>query len=156
MEIIRLLESQERSTFNGAYYRLDNAPFEPKPVNGHMPILIGTAGKRMLRHVARYADIWDVDNPAKYAEENTRLLHAYCAEIGRDPSEIRKAVTVYSGRQPLESVDAFREHVTSYARVGVRSFLFNTPTGALPPLFIELAERVIPELRQQFAAGELV
>jgi alkanesulfonate monooxygenase SsuD/methylene tetrahydromethanopterin reductase-like flavin-dependent oxidoreductase (luciferase family) len=154
MEVIRLLESQERSTFEGRYYRLDNAPFEPKPVNGHMPVLIGTAGKRMLRHVARYADYWDGgEDPAAYAA-NARRLHAYCAEIGRDPSEIRMVLSAYS--KPLESVDAFREHVASYVRVGVRSFLFNTPFSALPPLFIDLAERVIPELRQQFAAGELV
>lgn len=154
MAIMRLLESQERSTFEGQYYRLDNAPFEPKPVHGHIPVLIGSAGKRMLRHVARYADLWDGgEEPASYAA-NARLLHAYCADIGRDPSEIRMVLSAYS--KPLESVDAFREHVASYARVGVRSFLFNTPFSALPPLFIELAERVIPELRQQFAAGELV
>ena len=154
MEIIRLLETQERSTFEGRYYRLDNAPFEPKPVHGHIPVLIGTAGKRMLRHVARYADLWDGgEDPATYAANASRL-HAYCAEIGRDPSEIRMVLSAYS--KPLASVDAFREHVTSYARVGVRSFLFNTPFSALPPLFTELAERVIPELRQQFASGELV
>lgn len=154
MEIIRLLETQERSTFEGRYYRLDNAPFEPKPVHGHIPVLIGTAGTRMLRHVARYADLWDGgEDPASYAA-NARRLHAYCADIGRDPSEIRMVLSAYS--KPLASVDAFREHVTSYARVGVRSFLFNTPFSALPPLFTELAERVIPDLRQQFAAGELV
>lgn len=59
LEMIHLLETQERTTFNGRYYTLDNAPFVPKPVNGHMPVMIGTAGPRMLRHVARYADYWD-------------------------------------------------------------------------------------------------
>ena len=153
LELIRLLEMQERTTFHGEYYQLENAPFEPKPVHGHMPVLIGTAGKRMLRHVARYADLWDGgEEPAAYAV-NAERLRALCAEIGRDPNAIRLVLSAYS--KPLASADAFREHVTSYARVGVRTFLFNTPFSALPPLFNELATRIIPELKAQFASGEL-
>lgn len=154
MEMIRLLETQDRTTFHGQYYTLENAPFEPKPVNGHIPVLIGSTGNRMLRHVARYADLWDgPSNPEEYAAKSEQLSRN-CREIGRDPGEIRRILSAYS--KPLESVDAFREHVTSFARVGVRTFLFNTPFSALPPLFTDLAERVIPELREQFAAGELV
>jgi F420-dependent oxidoreductase-like protein len=153
LEMFRLLETEERTTFTGAYYRLDNAPFEPKPVHGHIPVLIGTAGQRMLRHVARYADFWDGgEDPDAYAE-NAQRLRTLCREIGRDPAEIRLVFSAYS--QPLQSIDTFREHVTRFARIGVRVFLFNTPFSALPPLFTDLAERVIPELRQQHAAGEL-
>jgi alkanesulfonate monooxygenase SsuD/methylene tetrahydromethanopterin reductase-like flavin-dependent oxidoreductase (luciferase family) len=154
LEILRLSETEERTTFHGQYYRVENAPFEPKPLQGHIPVLIGTSGARMLRHVARYADLWDGgQDPPAYAE-NAQRLHARCREIGRDPAEIRMVISTYA--KPLQSVDTFREHVTSYARIGVRSFLFNTPFSPLPPLFTELAERVIPELREQFAAGALV
>jgi F420-dependent oxidoreductase-like protein len=151
LEMFRLLETQERTTFNGSYYTLDNAPFEPKPVHGHMPILIGTAGRRMLRHVARYADYWDGgEDPDAYAA-NAERLQALCREVGRDPSEIRYVISTYS--QALQSVDTFREHIARYYRIGVRTFLFNTPFSTLPPLFTDLAERVIPEIRQQHAAG---
>ncbi len=154
LEMFRLLETQDRTTFNGDYYSLDDAPFEPKPVNGHIPILIGTAGRRMLRHVARYADFWDGgEAPDAYAV-NAERLRAYCHEIGRDLAEIRFVISAYN--KPLESIDTFREHVRNYARIGVRTFLFNTPFSSLPPLFDDLAQRVIPELRQQHAAGELV
>lgn len=153
LELIRQLETQERTTFHGQYYTLADAPFEPKPVHGHMPVLIGTAGQRMLRHVARYADLWDGgEDPAAYAA-NAERLRALCVAYGRDPAQIRFVLSAYS--RPLASVDAFRAHVTDYARIGVRTFLFNTPFSALPPLFYELAERVIPELKEQFAAGEL-
>lgn len=151
LEMFRLLETQETTTFNGTYYTLDNAPFEPKPIHGHIPILIGTAGQRMLRHVARYADYWDGgEDPDAYAE-NAKRLRGLCREIGRDPSEIRLVFSAYS--QPLQSVDTFREHVTNLAQIGVTMFLFNTPFDTLPPLFTELAEQVIPELRQQYEAG---
>jgi F420-dependent oxidoreductase-like protein len=154
MAMLHLLETQERTTFTGQYYRLEEAPFEPKPVHGHMPVLIGSTGKRMLRHVARYTDYWDGgETPEEYAV-NAERLYAYCQEIGRDPRDIRLTFSAYA--KPLESADAFRAHVSAYARVGVRCFLFNTPFSTLPPLFTELAERVIPELKQQHAAGELV
>ena len=32
MQVIKQLTTQERSTFQGRYYQLDNAPFEPRPV----------------------------------------------------------------------------------------------------------------------------
>lgn len=153
LEMLRLLETQERTTFTGRYYTLDDAPFEPKPVNGHIPILIGTAGQRMLRHVARYADLWDGGENIDAYSENAQRLQQLCHEIGRDPAEIRLVLSAYS--QPLQSVDTFREHVTRFARIGVRTFLFNTPFSTLPPLFNDLAQRVIPELRQQHAAGKL-
>jgi alkanesulfonate monooxygenase SsuD/methylene tetrahydromethanopterin reductase-like flavin-dependent oxidoreductase (luciferase family) len=154
LELMRQLETNERTTFHGRFYRLENAPFEPKPLQGHIPVLVGTAGTRMLRHVARYADYWDGgESPERYAA-NGALLDEYCREIRRDPREIRWVFSAYSA--PLQSVDTFRAHVTDYARIGVRTFLFNTPFSDLPPLFDELAGRVIPELRQQHAAGQLV
>ena len=116
-------------------------------------MLIGTAGKRMLRHVARYADFWDGgEDPEAFAANGARLVD-YCREIGRDPSEIRWVISAYA--KPLASVDTFRQHVTDYARIGVRTFLFNPPFSALPPLFTELAERVIPALKGQYAAADL-
>ncbi|HCG30177.1 MAG TPA: LLM class flavin-dependent oxidoreductase, partial [Chloroflexi bacterium] len=113
LALMRQLETQERTTFAGQHYALENAPFAPKPVGGHIPVLIGTAGKRMLRHVARYADFWDGgEDPEAFAANGARLVD-YCREIGRDPSEIRWVISAYA--KPLASVDTFRQHVTDYA-----------------------------------------
>lgn len=148
MEMYRQLETQERTTFEGEHYKLVNAPFEPKPVYGHMPILIGSTGKRMLRYVAKYADQWDGGGtPDEYKVHGERL-NAYCREIGRDPSEIRWVLS--TGRDKVESEDTFRKHVEDYYNVGVRSFLFNIPTGPVNQTLRNIAERVIPELREQY------
>jgi len=148
MEIYRLLETQERSTFNGQYYTLDNAPFEPKPVFGHIPILIGSTGKRMLRHVARYADQWDGGGTPEEYKATGEQLAAACAEVGRDPSEIRWVLS--TGADKLESVDTFRKHVADYAAIGVRSFLFSLPGGSPNATVRKIAGEVIPELREAF------
>ncbi|HEX3724574.1 MAG TPA: LLM class flavin-dependent oxidoreductase [Nitrolancea sp.] len=154
MEIYRLLETSERSTFNGTYYTLNDAPFEPKPVFGHIPILIGSSGRRMMRHVARYADQWDCGGtPEEYRATGERL-DELCHEIGRDPSEIRWAYA--AGGDPLESADAFQKHVRGYAEIGVRSFLFDFPRGKATPAMQEIAERVIPELRQEFTTARTI
>ena len=150
MEMYRMLETQERSDFNGAHYSLVNAPFEPKPVNGHIPILIGSTGKRMLRHVARYADQWDGGGTPEEYRAKGQELNAICEEIGRDPAEIRWVLS--TGATAMESEDSFREHVHSYAAVGVRSFLFGTPATAPNSTMRAIADRVIPELREEFKA----
>ncbi|HEX2282695.1 MAG TPA: LLM class flavin-dependent oxidoreductase, partial [Thermomicrobiales bacterium] len=127
------------------------APFEPKPVHGHIPILVGSTGKRMMRHVARYADQWDGGGtPEEYRQRGERL-NTLCQEIGRDPSEIRWVLS--TGAAVMDSVDTFRNHVRSYAEVGVRSFLFNTPFGGVNDTMRAIAEDVLPELRQELDAG---
>jgi alkanesulfonate monooxygenase SsuD/methylene tetrahydromethanopterin reductase-like flavin-dependent oxidoreductase (luciferase family) len=153
MEMYRLLETQERTTFNGENYQLVDAPFEPKPVFGHMPILIGSTGKRMLRYVAKYADQWDGGEDPDGFKALGERLNQHCREIGRDPSEIRWVLS--TGRDKVASEDAFRRHVIDYGRVGVRSFLMNIPTGSPSPTLRRIANEVIPELREQFEAGDL-
>lgn len=149
MEMLRLLETQERATFRGKHYELVEAPFEPKPVFGHMPVMIGSTGRRMMRHVARYADLWDGGGtPDEFARHGVRL-NQLCAEIGRDPAEIRWSYQ--AGNHVVETADRFVEHVRSYAAVGVRVFLVEVPGGAPSSALREIAERVIPELKAEFA-----
>ncbi|MFN8511855.1 MAG: LLM class flavin-dependent oxidoreductase [Chloroflexia bacterium] len=70
-QVIKLLTTQERSTFNGRYYQLDDAPFEPRPVRASgIPVVVGTSGERMLKIVARYADRWNmVGTPEQIKEK---------------------------------------------------------------------------------------
>ena len=158
MEMFRLLEQQERTTFTGKHFRLVDAPFEPKPVYGHIPVLIGTSGERMLRNVAKYADQWDghYATPEGYQVLGMRIRD-FCDEIGRDPHEIRWVRQ--SGKEELHlvgDVDTFRQHVIDYTRSGVRSFIFSIPPGSPGKSLIQISERIIPELREQFESGELV
>ncbi len=148
MEIFHLAETQERVDFAGEQYTLVNAPFEPKPVNGHIPVMIGSTGRRMMRYVARYADMWDGSGtPEEFAAYGERLKRL-CDEVGRDPAEI--CWSCQSGVNTLESVDAFIDHVKSYAAVGVQAFLPVIPTGTPTAAMHEIAEQAIPELREWY------
>jgi alkanesulfonate monooxygenase SsuD/methylene tetrahydromethanopterin reductase-like flavin-dependent oxidoreductase (luciferase family) len=152
LEILRLLETNERSDFSGRYYRLENAPFMPKPVKGHIPILIGSKGRRMLRHVARYADYWEGGTTPEEIAQLRAVVASECRAIERDPSDIRlllEAVgTIYG--DPFQSEENFRRHVETYWQAGIRTFLFNVGTGPLTPTIRGISEQVIPQLREEY------
>ena len=89
VRVIKLLWTQERSDFQGRYYRLADAPFEPKPVQKpHPPILIGGSGEKLtLPMVARVADDWNwniTGTPQDYRQK-LDILHQHCNAAGRDP-----------------------------------------------------------------------
>lgn len=94
LEVIRLLLTQERSSFQGRYYTLRDAYCSPKPVQApHPPICIGGLGeKRTLPLVARYAQHWNYpgtgDDPVGDYHRLRGVLDRCCAEVGRDPSDI--------------------------------------------------------------------
>ena len=59
-----------------------------------LPIWVGGGGeKRTLKIAARYADAWNVPFVAPDAFAAKRaVLHRHCADVGRDPGEIRCAI----------------------------------------------------------------
>jgi F420-dependent oxidoreductase-like protein len=87
--VINSLLHERRTTFNGTYYRIADAPNQPAPVQARLPLLIGGGGeKRTLRIAARYADIWNSWTTPDVLAAKVRVLHGHCEEIGRDPRAI--------------------------------------------------------------------
>ena len=119
LEVITRLHTNETSDFDGRYYRLRQARCEPKPVQRpHPPICVGGSGeKRTLPIAARYAQHWNfVAGPPEQLAHKRDVLHAACADIGRDPAEITVSVQVFCGadQDPKEVA----ERAASYAEAG--------------------------------------
>jgi F420-dependent oxidoreductase-like protein len=88
-EVITSLLRVRRTTFNGRYYRITDAPNQPAPVQAHLPLLIGGSGeKRTLKIAARYADIWNSWSTPDTLAAKLSVLHRHCETIGRDPRAI--------------------------------------------------------------------
>jgi F420-dependent oxidoreductase-like protein len=90
--VVRSLLRAPRTTFDGAFYQLTDAPCDPKPVQDPLPLLIGGGGeRRTLRIAARFADEWHVwATPAQFRRKSD-ILDRHCEDLGRDPSTIRRA-----------------------------------------------------------------
>ena len=91
IRIIRELLDNERANFAGRWYSLTDATFEPKPVQSPLPLLVGTAGSRMLRTVARYANEWNTWGTPSTVGAATERFIAACETEGRDPASVRRS-----------------------------------------------------------------
>ena len=85
----------EPFTQDGRWVSAHEVRNDPPPVQARLPLLIGGSGeKRTLRIVARDADIWNGEGDPELFAHKSAVLDAHCAEIGRDPSTIRRTVGV--------------------------------------------------------------
>jgi len=90
--VISSLLREPRTTFAGKHYQLDDAPCDPKPVNGHLPLLVGGGGEqRTLRIAARYADEWNAWATPDVFKHKSGVLDGHCDKVGRDPGAIRRS-----------------------------------------------------------------
>ncbi len=64
----------------------------PKPLQPHIPILIGGGGeKKTLRITAKYADMWHGFGDSEVLAHKMAVLDGWCKEVGRDPREIERS-----------------------------------------------------------------
>jgi probable F420-dependent oxidoreductase len=66
---------------------------DPAPTR-KIPILVAGGGQKMLRLVARHADIWHTFADGDDLGDKSRALDQHCLELGRDPGEIERSVFV--------------------------------------------------------------
>lgn len=91
-EVITSLLTNARTTFAGAHYTITDAPAEPKPFTGKLPVLVGGGGeKRTLRIAARFADEWNVWGTPETLAAKGSILDAHCNDLGRDPATISRS-----------------------------------------------------------------
>lgn len=91
VQIIKAMWTEEKPSFEGKHYRIDEAYCNPKPVQKpHPKVLLGGAGEKyMLPLVAELADEWNC--PATQVPEfdhKLSVLKGLCSQAGRDISEI--------------------------------------------------------------------
>ncbi len=94
LRIIKSLWTEERTNFDGRYYKMTDAIANPKPIQKpHPPIWIGASGPSTIRLVARHADVWNIGGgEPDRVSELIQILEEACTAIGRDTSEIRRSI----------------------------------------------------------------
>jgi F420-dependent oxidoreductase-like protein len=142
--VLRSLWSEQRPSFSGRHYTLTEARCEPKPVQERMPLWIGGSGeKRTLRIVAEHATGWNTffGDIAEYRHK-LDVLERHCADVGRDPAEIRKQVVIRADFAAGQSSEQLVQAMLPYRALGVEDFL----VSARPPADFATIERFAREV----------
>jgi alkanesulfonate monooxygenase SsuD/methylene tetrahydromethanopterin reductase-like flavin-dependent oxidoreductase (luciferase family) len=92
--LMRRLFDGERFDHDGRFYKFHDALCEPRPIQAHLPILVGGSGpKKTLRTVAERADAWNTSGPVDEVRARLDILDEHCATVGRDRSTIELTVS---------------------------------------------------------------
>ncbi len=130
----------ERFDFRGTHRTIRDAVFEPKPAQSPRPpfVIGGTGPKKTIPLAAKWADHWNfpdyTTDPDLFVDRRDRL-HAACAEIGRDPSEIEVSVQVR--HTDLVTTRDLRD---TYRDLGADHLLVSFTPPADPTLPVAVAE----------------
>lgn len=142
---VQSLLQRPRTTLAGTGYQLTDAPCQPGPVQRPLPLLVGGGGERKtLRVAARYADAWHVwGEPEEFARKSA-VLDARCAEIDRDPREVRRLTG--------DTLDAdstggrLRDRLLAYARSGAHEFVVRDHRAEQVDTVRALLDRVVRDV----------
>jgi alkanesulfonate monooxygenase SsuD/methylene tetrahydromethanopterin reductase-like flavin-dependent oxidoreductase (luciferase family) len=164
VEVVDRLLANERSSYEGRYYRIQNAMMNPRPIQRpRPPIVIAALSPVMLRHAARHADNWNSlsfaqsfeQQIAETAERVTRIDDA-CRAIGREPTSLRRSYLMFDpaaraagGRFGYyESESRFVDMVDRILELGISEIgLYFPVVDAQRPMFERIARDVIPRLK---------
>ena len=96
LTICHAMFTEERPSFEGRYYRIDQALNSPRPIQAGGPrILVGGGGEqRTLKIAAKHADMthW-FPLGLEALKHKIEVLERHCAAVGRDPSSIERTMT---------------------------------------------------------------
>jgi len=98
VQIIKLLWTESKASFQGRYWNFKDVSMEPKPVQRpHLPIIFGGHHENALRRSVKYANGWmgaGSSSSGSFIRESARIRDML-AEARRDPTTFHFAKRVY-------------------------------------------------------------
>ena len=113
---LRSLWKADPEAFDGKFYNWGPMHSNPKPVQTHLPIVMGGHTDISAKRAARYCDGFfpAIADPEKI-EHLIQVLHAECDKLGRNPAEIE--LSVGAGAIDIDGVKRLEDMGVS--RIGV-------------------------------------
>jgi F420-dependent oxidoreductase-like protein len=131
LELLPLMWGRGAPSFEGRTLTVSQATCYPRPLQEHIPILVGGSGeRRTLRLVARHADACNLFGGPETVRRKLDVLREHCAAEDRDPGEIEitqlASARVVASGEPREGQGAatVEEHVGRFrelAEAGVQT-----------------------------------
>jgi F420-dependent oxidoreductase-like protein len=106
-QIIRSMFTQDKTTLKGKHYNVVDAVCNPKPIQKHLPIMIGGHGERvLLKLVAKHADMWNMTNAdAADMKRLIGVIERHADTVGRDSDQVEKTLMMAMAYNPSKQRD---------------------------------------------------
>lgn len=174
LPIMRGMLDDTRPSSDGPRYAAQSVRNDPAPIQAHVPILIGGAGRDVtLKLVAQYGDANNVGGTLENVKDADTALIRHCEAIGRDEREIERTtgtgtVVIRDSReeaqrvfeamferngkarlwenQPVGTVEDVVERLAPFVEIGYRHFIAGFPSPYDEESMTRFATEVRPKL----------
>ncbi len=145
-ELLPLMWGPGTPSFEGRTTTVPEAICYPRPLQDHVPILVGGSGERStLRLVAEHADACNLFGDPEEVARLVGVLHDHCADVGRDTGDVE--VT------NLVTILAAPDRATLQQRVAALTPAGRAPERTMASLHAGTVEEHVGLLRRYAEAG---
>jgi len=120
IQIIKRMWTEEKASFQGKHFHLNDAICNPKPLQKpHPPIWVGGTGRQLMRVIAGNADGWNsVGLTLDEYKGKLQNLAEECQLAGRMPGSIKKSIYtgIIIGRDETKLQDRIRGFTNKYKK----------------------------------------
>jgi F420-dependent oxidoreductase-like protein len=113
LQLLPTLWGPGSPSFKGARIEVEEAICYPRPIQDHIPLVVGGGGeRRTLRLAARYADMANVMGDLETVRRKREVLDEHCRAEDRDPNsvELTHLATVLVGRDDHHVAELVDRH----------------------------------------------
>ena len=135
LEICTRMWQEDRPSYQGKYYRIENAFCSPKPKQKPLPIWIGGTKPRVMRIAAKWATWFNMGDPGTAPAERIAAMDAglkeACAAVGRDRATLKTSLFVLAYVAPTRGeLDTLLDELAARAKMPRADFL-KSRSGAI-------------------------
>jgi F420-dependent oxidoreductase-like protein len=131
LEICTRMWKDERATYQGKHYHIENALCSPKPVQKPLPVWIGGSKPRVMRAAAKYGHAFNITVSASAPgdlPDRLRDLDEACRAEKRDPKTLlRSAFLVACVGKTRAEADARLDEIAKRQKTDRKGFLASRP-----------------------------
>lgn len=124
IELMRALWTNELSSFDGTWHKIDKAGINPLPVQRPIPVWVGAFAKPAIRRAAQVGDGWFVNprlDPGDEADELIDVFRQAATDAGRDPDQLGMDATIHLGERGSQEwaavTEAWKGHGATHGTV---------------------------------------